>query len=83
MARRQRALTGNNCNSTWEETMPIGTVSRQLMFGAAGAIAVMLVSPASARDVSALMTKALGSTNNPGPVVAEAVRRAAIDLTPD
>ena len=41
------------------------------------------VAPARADDVNALMMKALGSTNDPGPVIAEAFRRAAIDLTPE
>jgi len=38
---------------------------------------------AMAGDVNTLLTKALGSTSDPGPVVAEAFRRAAIDLTPE
>ncbi len=41
--------------------------------------------PAAARagDVNALMMKALGGTNDPGAVIAESFKHAAMDLTPE
>ena len=57
---------------------------RVLAGGLLAATAFALAAPvAHAADVNALLTKALGSTDDPGPVVAEAFRRAAIDLTPE
>ena len=48
------------------------------------ALAQALVpAPANSRDVNALMTAAFGSTEHPEPVIAESLRRAAIDLTPE
>ena len=38
---------------------------------------------AQAGDVNALMMKALGSTDDPGAVIAESFKRAAMDLTPE
>jgi len=65
--------------------MKFRTRLRGLLAGAGMAAAMLALAapPAHARDVDALMMKALGTTHNVGPVVAEAFRRAAIDLTPE
>ncbi|MSQ59329.1 MAG: hypothetical protein EXR36_06700 [Betaproteobacteria bacterium] len=56
----------------------------RLLAGAATAVGFALAPVASqAANVNTLMMKALGTTDNPGPVVAEAFKRAAIDLTPE
>ena len=39
--------------------------------------------PSQARDVNELMMKSVGTTENVSPVIVEAFRRAAIDLTPE
>ena len=43
----------------------------------------LVPAPANSRDVNALMTAAFGSTEDPGPVLAESLRHAAMDLTPE
>lgn len=43
----------------------------------------LVPAPANSRDVNALLTAALGSTEDPGPVIAESFRRAALELTPE
>jgi ribose transport system substrate-binding protein len=57
----------------------------QLLAGAALAAACLTMAPAGAlaADVNSLMTKALGTTDNAGPVITESFRRAAIELTPE
>lgn len=47
--------------------------------------AALALSPLAARaaDVNALMLKALGTTDDPGAVIAESFKRAAVDLTPE
>ena len=41
------------------------------------------IAPALARDANELMMKAVGTTTNVSPVIVEAIRHAAVDLTPD
>ena len=47
----------------------------------AGACLVLAPAASEAGDVNNLMTKALGTTDDPGPVIAKSFRRAAMDLT--
>ncbi len=57
----------------------------RLLAGAALAAGFLAMpqAPARAGDVNSLMTKALGTTENVGPVITESFRRAAMDLTPE
>ncbi len=57
----------------------------RLVAGIALAAACVALTPAAsqAADVNGLMTKALGTTDDAGPVITEAFRRAAMDLTPE
>ena len=48
---------------------------------AAGLCSVMSVA-AQARDVNELMLKSVGTTENVSPVIVEAIKHAAMDLTP-
>src|SRR6202050_1927759 len=48
------------------------------------AAAVLAWAPAShCRDANALLLKAVGTTENVSPVIVEAIKHAAMDLTPD
>ena len=49
---------------------------------AAGLCSVMGVA-AQARDVNELMLKSVGTTENVSPVIVEAIKHAAMDLTPE
>jgi ribose transport system substrate-binding protein len=49
----------------------------------AAALAALASAPAHARDANDLMMKAVGATDNVSPVIVEAIKRAAIDLTPE
>ena len=49
--------------------------------GVASILLTMSPTVAQAGDVDALMIKALGTTDNIGPVLAESFRRSALDLT--
>jgi ribose transport system substrate-binding protein len=60
-----------------------GSCRRLLASSVLAAVAALAAPAAWAGDVNALMTKALGSTDDPGPVIAESFRRAALDLTPE
>jgi ribose transport system substrate-binding protein len=59
--------------------------TRQLLAGTALVAACLALVPAATRaaDVNNLMTKALGTTDDPGPVIADSFKRAAMDLTPE
>src|ERR1700694_3671594 len=59
--------------------------TRQLLAGTALVAACLALAPAGsqAADVNNLMTKALGTTDDPGPVIADSFKRAAMDLTPE
>lgn len=46
------------------------------------ALSLMLAGPSSARDFDKLMIKAVGRTSDVSPIIVEAVKRAAINLTP-
>jgi ribose transport system substrate-binding protein len=67
------------------ETMKQTHRACRLMAGTALVAACCALAPAAseAGDVNALLMKAIGTTDNPGPVVSEAFRRAAVDLTPE
>ena len=39
--------------------------------------------PSNARDAGELMMKSVGTTENVSPVIAEAIKHAAMDLTPE
>lgn len=56
--------------------------TRQLLAGTALVAACLALVPAATRaaDVNNLMTKALGTTDDPGPVIANSFKRAAMDL---
>jgi ABC-type sugar transport system substrate-binding protein len=58
-------------------------IACRLLAGTALAAACVALAPSAGRagDVNALMTKALGTTEDPGPVIAESFKHAAIDLT--
>jgi ABC-type sugar transport system substrate-binding protein len=57
----------------------------RLLAGTALAAVCLTLAPAAsqATDVNNLMMKALGTTDDAGPVIAESFRRAAMDLTPE
>jgi ribose transport system substrate-binding protein len=57
----------------------------RLLAGTALAAACLAIAPSAVRagDVNALMMKALGTTDDPGAVIAESFKRAAADLTPE
>jgi ABC-type sugar transport system substrate-binding protein len=63
------------------------TKSNVLQFWAVPAVAAALgafiAAPSQARDVNDLMMKAVGTTENVSPVIVEAIKRAAVDLTPE
>jgi ribose transport system substrate-binding protein len=65
--------------------MKAGTEGRRFLTAAvAGAALLGLGSaPSLARDVNQLMMKSVGTTDNVSPVIVEAIKRAAIDLTPE
>jgi ribose transport system substrate-binding protein len=50
---------------------------------AAAALLAFGAAPSHARDVNQLMMKSVGTTENVSPVIVEAIKRAAIDLTPE
>jgi ribose transport system substrate-binding protein len=50
---------------------------------AASAMSAFAAAPCQARDANELMMKAVGTTENESPVIVEAIKRAAIDLTPE
>src|SRR3984957_16230912 len=50
---------------------------------AAASLSAVVTAPAQARDVNQLMMKAVGTTENVSPVIVEAIKRAAVDLTPE
>jgi ribose transport system substrate-binding protein len=50
---------------------------------AAASLSAVATAPAQARDVNQLMMKAVGTTENVSPVIVEAIKRAAVDLTPE
>jgi ribose transport system substrate-binding protein len=52
-------------------------------FVAAASLSTVAAAPAQARDVNQLMMKAVGTTDNVSPVIVEAIKRAAVDLTPE
>jgi ribose transport system substrate-binding protein len=62
-------------------------IIREARYIAAGAVTAACITLAPvvslAANVNTLMMKALGATDNPGPVVSEAFKRAAVDLTPE
>jgi ribose transport system substrate-binding protein len=62
-----------NSGKIWRWTLP---------FVAAGLCSIMSVG-AQARNVNELMLKAVGTTENVSPVILEAIKRAAVDLTPE
>src|SRR5471030_2207048 len=49
----------------------------------AAALSALASAPAHARDANELMMKAVGATDHVSPVIVEAIKRAAIDLTPE
>lgn len=54
--------------------------------GASAAVAALIgfaASPSQARDANELLLKAVGTTEGVSPVIVEAIKHAAIDLTPD
>ena len=54
--------------------------------GASAAIAALIgfaASPSQARDANELLLKAVGTTEGVSPVIVEAIKHAAMDLTPD
>jgi ABC-type sugar transport system substrate-binding protein len=54
--------------------------------GASAALAALIgfaAAPIQARDANALLLKAVGTTDGVSPVIVEAIRHAAMDLTPD
>jgi ABC-type sugar transport system substrate-binding protein len=59
------------------------TLRRWALPGIAAAALAAGLGSAQAGDANALMMKGLGTTDNIGPVVAEAFKHAAIDLTPE
>lgn len=59
------------------------TVRKLAVPGMAAAFLAITGGASQAGDVNALMMKALGTTENVGPVVAEAFKHAAMDLTPE
>jgi ABC-type sugar transport system substrate-binding protein len=50
---------------------------------AAAALSAFAGAPSQARDVNELMMKSVGTTENVSPVIVEAIKRAAVDLTPE
>jgi ABC-type sugar transport system substrate-binding protein len=50
---------------------------------AAAALSAFASAPSQARDVNELMMKSVGTTENVSPVIVEAIKRAAVDLTPE
>ena len=50
---------------------------------AAAALSAMVAAPSHARDANGLMMKAVGTTENVSPIIVEAIKRAAVDLTPE
>ena len=49
----------------------------------AAALFAFAAAPTQARDVNQLMMKSVGTTENVSPVIVEAIKRAAVDLTPE
>ena len=50
---------------------------------AAAVLSALAVIPSPARDVNELMMKSVGTADNVSPVIVEAIKRAAVDLTPE
>jgi ribose transport system substrate-binding protein len=50
---------------------------------AVAALSLSAAVPSHARDVGELMMKSVGATENVSPVIVEAIKRAAVDLTPE
>ena len=63
------------------------TIFNSKLFWAVPAVVVELfafaIAPAHARDANELMMKAVGTTKNVSPVIIEAIKHAAVDLTPE
>ena len=49
----------------------------------AAALSAFAIAPSQARDANALLMKAVGTTEGVSPVIVEAIKHAAIDLTPE
>jgi ABC-type sugar transport system substrate-binding protein len=63
--------------------MSFGSKRLWTMPVAALALAMFAAVPSHARDANELLIKAVGTTDGVSPVIVEAIRHAAIDLTPD
>jgi ribose transport system substrate-binding protein len=63
--------------------LELGAIGRRALPLIAATVCSLANVPAQARDFNELMIKAVGRTDNVSPVIVEAIKRAAMDMTPE